>query len=136
MASWSHGDLLVGCAGSQVAVWSPSGSGANTCVFEDTLSDVVISSCRWSPNRKAVAYGDSCGVVHIVSDGCKFPSTLTTFQGGISGVRFSREGKRLFISSQSSLHRINLKSQVSGIRVHGCMGAWHEWRSHADGMAH
>ena len=115
MASRSQGDLLIGCAGAGVSVWKPSpdaGASNSSCVFEDSLGDCPVRSCRWSPNRRAVAYGDAAGIIHIVSDGVKFPSTLSTFSGGISGVRFSRDGKRLFISSQSSVHVINLKSHV------------------------
>ena len=66
---WSHLDLLVGCSGSVVNVWQTADGTSPSLVFEDTLEDAAVSSCRWSPNRKAVAYGDSLGRIRIVSEG-------------------------------------------------------------------
>lgn len=72
MSQWA-GQLLAACAGSYIQVWSPfSGSGL---VHSENLSSSV-TTVRWSPNRRAVAYGDTSGQFYTLANGQVGPDSM------------------------------------------------------------
>ncbi|GAX82747.1 hypothetical protein CEUSTIGMA_g10173.t1 [Chlamydomonas eustigma] len=108
---WSSERLLAGCSGPNVCVWAPLSTGL---VYESS-TDSVLNTVRWSPNRRALAYCDEAGLVHIASNGVVYPNSMARFEGGISCVRFSTDGKQLFIASKEIIHVLDLKRQVADI---------------------
>ncbi len=109
---WASDLLLVGCCGNLVQTWSPfSPATANSVVYEAAVDQNVVTSVRFSPNRRALCFADGAGVVHIVSNGQAFPNSMVDFVGGISCVRFSGDGKHLFVSNKDQIHALDLKRQ-------------------------
>lgn len=74
--------------------------------------DSGVATVRWSPNRKAVVFGGRDGQVHTMANGQVFGTSMPPFSGGISCLRFSNDGKQLYIASGAVLHALDLKRQV------------------------
>jgi hypothetical protein len=81
---WGQGNLLAACCGSSLQVWAPlvsaaSPGGRPSLVYETRLESAV-TSVRWSPNRRAVAYGDASGTFYTLAGGKAFGATMAPFK--------------------------------------------------------